>query len=248
MIKDYSKYEMSAKERVLTYIVGYVAVFSVFYLYFHSILLSLLSGVLVYYIVPYVEGVLAQRRQDALTLQFKDMLYSMSASIASGRQMEEALIEAEVNLSSIYREEEPIMQELRHMRISIVENKENDKVLLKDFADRSKNEDINDFVQVYITCRNLGGDLEQLMTQAADVITQKITIDRDIKVLTSQKKTEGRIISMMPPAMLLALNIFSYSYISPLYETPMGRIVMAFAMVMTAYGIYLMEKILDIKI
>ena len=77
MIKDYSKYELSAKERAFIYIFGYVAVFSVFYLYFNSILLSLLSGVLVYYIVPYVEGVLAQRRQDALTLQFKDMLYSM---------------------------------------------------------------------------------------------------------------------------------------------------------------------------
>ncbi len=40
-----------------------------------------------------------------------------------------------------------------------MENKESDKVLLKDLATRSKNEDINNFVQVYATCRSMGGDL-----------------------------------------------------------------------------------------
>ena len=185
---------------------------------------------------------------NLLNIQFKDMLYSLSASIAAGRQMEEALVEAEENLSVMYGSDEPIMVELRYMRINIVENKESDKQLLKDFAFRSKIEDIDNFVQVYITCRNMGGDLEKIIGHTTEILTDKMSIDREIKAITAQKKTEGRIISVMPAIMLFMMNIFSYSYIAPLYETLGGRIIMTGALAAMAFGIYLMEKISDIEI
>ena len=134
------------------------------------------------------------------------------------------------------------------MKINIVENKESDKLLLKDFAFRSKSEDIDNFVQVYITCRNMGGDLEKIIRHTTEILTDKMSIDREIKVITSQKKTEGRIISAMPVIMLLMMNIFSYSYISPLYETAAGRIIMTGALCLMIWGIYLMEKFSEIEI
>lgn len=248
MIKDYSVYELTVKEKIIVYVVGYICAFSLVYLFYHSIPLSLLAGGTIYFIVPYVKEYMAGRRQNALNIQFKDMLYSLSASVAAGRQMEEALIEAESNLSTMYHESEPIMRELKHMRISIVENNENDKLLLKDFAFRSRNEDINDFVQVYITCRNMGGNLEKIISRATDILIDKITIEKEIRVLMSQKKTEGILISVMPLVMLLGLNIFSYSYISPLYETAAGRIIMTASLGVTMYGMYMMKKISDIKV
>ena len=191
---------------------------------------------------------MAGRRMDMLNAQFKDMLYSLSASVASGRQMAEALIEAEEELSVMYDAQEPIMKELRHMRISILENKESDKTLLKDFAFRSKSEDINNFVQVYITCRNMGGNLEKIISHTTEILTDKMNIDREIRAITAQKKTEGRIISVMPLLMLLMLNLFAYSYIAPLYMTAGGRLVMTMALAATLLGLYLMEKISEIRV
>lgn len=248
MIRDYSVYELSVREKICFYSIGYICIFSTVYLFYHSLILAVPAGVGVHYIMPQVKKHLANKRIETLNLQFKDMLYSLSASIAAGRQMEEAILEAEVNLSSIYSKEELIMRELSHMKRAIVDNKERDKVLLQDFAYRSKSEDINDFVQVYVTCRNMGGDIEKMILQTADVLNEKMNIDKEIKVLTSQKKAEGRIISMMPLVMLLALNIFSYSYISPLYETFAGRIIMTAALAVSLYGMYLMEKISQIRI
>lgn len=227
---------------------GYFCIFTVVYLFYHSITLSAISGVLIKFAVPYIKKQLAVKRMNNLNMQFKDMLYSLSASVASGRQMEEALVEAEENMAILYDAGEPIMMELKHMRISIVENKESDKLLLKDFAYRSKSEDINNFVQVYITCRNMGGNLEKIIGHTTEILTDKINIEREIKVITSQKKVEGRIISLMPLLMLLFLNVMSYSYICPLYNTLIGRIVMTGALAATCYGIYLMENISDIKI
>ncbi len=248
MIKDYSVYDLSGKEKLLFYSVGYICIFTVVYLFYHSLWLSIISGVLVCFFIPYVKKYLAVKRMNLINIQFKDMLYSLSASIAAGRQMEEAIIEAEENLSVMYGDEEPIMMELRYMKINIVENKESDKLLLKDFAFRSKSEDIDNFVQVYITCRNMGGDLEKIIRHTTEILTDKMSIDREIKVITSQKKTEGRIISAMPVIMLLMMNIFSYSYISPLYETAAGRIIMTGALCLMIWGIYLMEKFSEIEI
>ena len=183
-----------------------------------------------------------------MTVQFKDLLYSLSASVAAGRQMGEALVEAEQNLAVMYEAKEPIMKELRYMRINLVENKESDKVLLKDLATRSKNEDINNFVQVYATCRSMGGDLEKIIGHTSEILSDKMAIEREIKVITAQKKTEGRIISMMPLAMLLMMNVFSYSYIEPLYRTAGGRIIMTGALAGVACGMYLMEKLSEIEV
>ena len=248
MIRDYSVYDLSGKEKMLFYSVGYCGIFTLVYLFYHSLWLSFISGVLVHFFIPYIKKYLAVKRMNLLNIQFKDMLYSLSASIAAGRQMEEALVEAEENLSVMYGSDEPIMVELRYMRINIVENKESDKQLLKDFAFRSKIEDIDNFVQVYITCRNMGGDLEKIIGHTTEILTDKMSIDREIKDITAQKKTEGRIISVMPAIMLFMMNIFSYSYIAPLYETLGGRIIMTGALAAMAFGIYLMEKISDIEI
>lgn len=248
MIRDYSVYELSKKEKLIFYSAGYICIFIIVYLFYRSIGLSVLSGMLVHWGLPYAEKRMAARRMNILNTQFKDMLYSLSASVASGRHMEEALIEAEENLAAMYGKDEPIMKELRHMKISMIQNKESDKVLLKDFAFRSKSEDINNFVQVYITCRNMGGNLEKIIGHTTEVLTDKMNIEREIKTLTSQKKTEGRIISVMPLLMLLMLNIFSYSYVAPLYTSIAGRVLMTAALAATFYGMRLMEKISEIRV
>lgn len=248
MIRDYSVYNMSGNEKLLFYMVGYCCIFAAVFLFYHSIALSLVSGVLIKIFLPYAESRMAAKRMNALNMQFKDMLYSLSASVAAGRQMDEALTEAEENLSVIYEGTEPIMKELKHMRINITENKESDKLLLKDFAFRSKSEDINNFVQVYVTCRNMGGNLEKIIGHTTEILTDKMNIEREIKALTAQKKLEGRIISLMPLLMLSFMNIVSFSYLIPLYTTFSGRFIMTGALAATIYGMYLMEKISEIEV
>ena len=248
MIRDYSKYELSEQQKVVLYVIGYSCLFSVAYIFYHSLILASLLGILVKLSTPYVERYMAEKRRNKLNLQFKDLLYSLSASVAAGRQMAEAICDAERSMSMLYDSDELIMIELKHMKLNIVENKESDRILLQDFARRSCCEDINNFVQVYITCRDLGGDLAKIIEHATNVITDKMTIEREIRVITNQKKMEGRLISLMPFVMLLAMNFLSYSYVEPLYTTIAGRIIMTAALVTIGAGIYLMEKLSSVEV
>ena len=248
MIRDYSVYVLSGKEKIIFYIGGYICIFTVVFLFYRSLLLSVPAGFAVHLLRPHWEKRKAAARMNRLQQQFRDMLYSLSASIAAGSQMDEAITEAEENLAVLYSSSDLIMKELQYMRVNIRENKESDKLLLKDFAFRSKSEDINNFVQVYITCRSMGGNMEKVIEHTTEILTDKMTIEREIKTVTAQKKLEGRIISVMPLLMLILMNIGSLSYITPLYTTLAGRIIMTGALAATLYGVYLMEKLSEIDV
>lgn len=247
MIADYREYELTGKQKLLFCGAGYGIIAGVVWLFFHSILLSLTAGFLVWRFLPFCRRHLADKRRRELLRQFRDMLYSLSSSVAAGRQMEEAILEAEENLSFLYGEETPLMTELRFMARGIRENNENDRALLTDFARRSGCEDINSFVQVYLTCRTMGGDLSRIIAHTSEVMAERMEIEEQIAVLTAQKKLEGRIISLMPLAMLLMLNLLSSSYIDVLYTTLAGRLIMLVCLGGIALGAFWMEKLTDVE-
>ena len=248
MIRNYSEYEMTDQERLLFFCGGYLAAGVLVFLFYHSIILSAAAGVLIVRLKPFYESYRAKQRIQKLNLQFKDMLYSLSSSIAAGRQMPEALIEAADSLSVMYEPEEPIMLELNHMRRCILENNESDRELLADFAARSCCEDISNFVQVYIISRNLGGDLGKIIARTSAILTDKINIEREIKAVTAQKKFEGRLIALMPVAMLLILNLLSPSYIVPLYAGVPGRLIMTGCLGAGLWALLMMERISNVEI
>ena len=248
MIRDYSVYEMNNRERILFFGAGYLAAAILVFLFYHSLILSAVSGFLVVKLKPYYESYRARQRMQKLNVQFKDMLYSLSSSIAAGRQMPEALIEAADSLCIMYGPSEPIMMELNHMKRCIIENNESDRELLADFARRSCCEDIHNFVQVYIICRNMGGDLEKIIARTSLILTDKMNIEREIKAITAQKKFEGRLIALMPVAMLLILNLLSPSYIVPLYSGLPGRLIMTGCLGAGLWGLLMMERISNIEI
>lgn len=248
MINDYREYELSRRQRLSFEAAGYGCIAAAVFLFYRSLILAALAGLLILRCQPLYRRYLAQKRLQALNLQFRDLLSSLSASITAGRQMEDALVEAGDNLALIYDEDAPIMAELQYMRRNIQENHESDRVLLDDFARRTGSEDIRNFVQVYLTCRSTGGDLERIITHSSEIITEKMNINEQIRTITAQKKFEGRMISLMPAVMLLALNLLAPAYVSILYTGVLGRLIMTICLGGTVAGIWLMEKMSDVAV
>lgn len=248
LIEDYRIYTLSRREQLTFECAGYAFIAVIVFLFYRSILLALAAGFLIIKCKPLYARHLAQKRLQELNLQFRDLLDSLSASVTAGRQMEEALVEACGNLSQMYEADAPIMRELLSMRKSIVENHESDRLLLDSFARRTGSEDICSFVQVYLTCRSTGGDLERIIAHTAEIITDKMKINEQINAITSQKKIEGRLISLMPAVMLLALNLLSPAYIGILYTCIAGRLLMTFCLGTAVAGVWLMERLSEVKV
>ena len=236
------------KEKIRFILPCYLLVFIVTYLFYDSIILSLISF-LTYPLFkkPYLRHLENQRVKN-LQNQFRDLLYSFSASFAAGRQMTEALIEARKTLEEMYPEDAPIVSELVIMTGQLKEAKETEERVLIEFASRCKIPDITTFVDVYVTCRSTGGNMEKAILQTVKVLLEKMEIQEEIRVMTSQKKLEGKIITSLPFLILILLRLTSPSYLIVLYETLMGRLMMTGALILIYVAYVLIEKITNIEV
>ena len=198
--------------------------------------------------LPSYKGNIKEKRKQQLLLQFRDLLYSISSSVSSGRTVAQALEESVEFWQSTYEEKDYIMRELAYMNGRIHRGGEKDIDVLKDFANRSGIEDIADFVNVYESCRMTGGNLNQAINRATTIIGDKITLERELKTLMAQKIFESRIVALAPFAMVLLLKIMSPDYLEPMTATQGGRIITTFSLGLAAAALLMMERINKIEI
>jgi tight adherence protein B len=231
---DYGVYEMTAKETRDYYVVAVVILMLVGQVFYQSLVCSALLALSSVPCKRLYERRLAEKRRTALGLSFRDLLYSLSASFSTGRQMPEALKEGLDAMRLIYPDDAPIVRELEYMTARLIKGRDDEEATLRDFADRSGNDDIRNFVGAYFICRTTGGDMEAMVVKTAGVIIDKIEIQKELKTLTAQKRMESNILLLLPAVMLLFLQLLSPDYVAPLYSGISGWLVMTAALGLTA--------------
>ncbi len=247
-MRSYTSYELSQKERTRFLLICGLGLFAVAYLFYHSLILSALFSCLAYPCIKPYRSYLADKRRREIKEQFRDVLYSVSASVSAGRQMPEALFEAKENMRLIYRDDSIMVQELSDMVKRLFEYRESEDDILKDFAVRTYIEDISDFVDIYLTCRETGGDLIKVLTKASDMIMDKIIIEKEIHTITAQKQFEAKILTAIPFIVVLFLQLVSPDYLSAMYEGAKGRILMTAALGGIAAAYFWSMKLTKIEV
>lgn len=227
--------------------IGYASLFAVGQIFYGNIGFSLICGLSVFLLLDRYRRYSNKKRVHFLRNQFSDLLYSLSSSFATGRQLSSALQDAYINLSYVYKANTPMIIELNYMTKSFDENRDSEETILSGFAQRSQVEDIRNFVSVFLTCRETGGDINQVITNASEILMQKMSIEREIKVMTSQKQFEGKIITAMPIIIIIFLNIASPGYLENLYCTLLGRVIMTIALLGISTAYIMTERITDIE-
>ena len=218
------------------------------YIYFDDPLYGLIIYVCIMFAYPiYREGAERKLRQELL-LEFRDLLYSLSASFSLGRNMKQALEESLVFWGNTYSEKDIIVKEISEMIREMEETKVQDVKVLRDFAERSGLQDIKDFVSVYETLRITGGDLPRAISRAASVIGDKISIEKELNTALSEKLTEGRIVGLAPFVMTLFMKLMSPGYMRPMYDTFQGNVMSALSLALSAFAIILIERINRIEL
>jgi tight adherence protein B len=239
---------MSAAETRRYYIVACLGAAALGLLFYHHLAAAVLLSLAAAPCKKYYREYLAARRRLELSVQFKDLLASLSSSFMTGRQMTEALAEAEKNLSLIYGDETPIMRELGLITRRLTAGRESEREVLFDFARRSASEDIESFVDVYFTCLTTGGDTIRAVRRATELIQDKLTVRNEIAALTAQKRFEAKILAVLPPLILVFLQLSSPDYIAPLYGTAAGMLVMTLCLAIMGVAFYWSTKITDIEV
>lgn len=223
---DYKEYLFTPKERKLYYIRSGCALACLGILFYKSIVFAFLCTILSKPLeVEYVKYKI-KKRQEVLLEGFRDMLYSVSGSIAAGRQMPIAIADAKMQAENSYGEGAYITKELSLMVRAYEEAHGTVEDLLSDFGVRSGIAEIKQFALVYRICKHSGGDLEGVTLTCANLLLDRISFRGEVNMLTAQRKVDILFLVSMPMLILLFLNIASPAYISVLYCCLAGRAIM----------------------
>ena len=87
---------------------------------------------------------------------------------------------------------------------------------------RVPSEDLKIVMSAFSIQRNVGGNLADIMDQVAAMIRQRITIQGQIKVLTTQGKLSGAIVGLLPFGLGTVIAFINYDYMSKLWVPRSG--------------------------
>lgn len=247
-LTDYNYYFMTRNEKIFYIAVAYVVIFVVGYIFYENFILAGILGCLGFTFPKMRTRQIIDSRKRALSIQFKDWLYSLSSSMSAGRSIEMAFKESYRDLEIIYpNPDTPIMQELTHMIRCIEMNETVEKVIVE-FAERAHIEDIMNFAEVIKISKRSGGNLVDVIRSTSNVIGDKIETKNDIETSISGKKFESRILCCMPIAMVALLTATAYDYMEQVFTTFVGHVVMTVAIAMFVVAFLIGEKIMDIEV
>lgn len=222
---------LTKEEQLKFDICSYILAGAFTFLFYKNIWISLIGGMIGVLFEEEYASYVNEKRNKMMLLQFKDLLYSISSSMATGRYMIEALKEGKTYISMIYGDDASLVKELQRINTAIYDNHSDEEKVLIDFAVRTQIEDIKDFIDVYLTTRATGGDIQKVISRASIVIIDKMQIQREVETIMAQKQLEARIVALIPIFIILFLNIFSPEYLMPMYTTIVGRVIMTLSLV-----------------
>jgi tight adherence protein B len=205
-------------------------------------ILLMLGGGLVGFVLPALWLSRAQKKRiNKLDAQLPDTLTMLSNSLKAGFGLMQSmdLVSKEM--------EHPIATEIRRMLQDINVGASTESAL-QGFATRSGSSDLDIVVTAMLIQQTTGGNLAEILDNVSHTMRERIRIRGEIKTLTTQGVMTGFIIGGMPVFIGGIVTVLNPKYIDPLLTTTPGYIMLGGAVLLEAFGIMVIKKILAIEV
>lgn len=183
----------------------------------------------------------ANKRKEAFTSQLPDVLTLLVGALRAGQGTGQAiglLVDRMPKPSSV-----EFGRVMRAVNLGIPVNR-----ALNDMADRAGSDDLYLVVTAMNVQAELGGNLAQILETITETIRERIRIKREIRVMTSQQRFTGYLLSGLPVVVGIAISFISPGYLAPLLEPGIGRLLLIGTVVMMLVGFFIIRKIVDIEV
>lgn len=245
--KNYWQQDIRRYEYVRAVVQGVVLIGIVSYLFYGTFLGAiLLSPYLVWYLKSWQKQTIQKKKQE-FQLEFKEALLSMSAALNVGYSVENAMQETWKDLQLMYKKEETIVREFRYM-VRQLEMKLAVERILQEFANRTGDEEVQTFVTVFSMAKRSGGDMVEIIRNAAYQIGEKIDVKKEINTMMAAKKLEFKIMCAVPFAMIGYLRISFPSFMGVLYGNVLGIMIMTICLLIYVAAFEMGKKIVEIEV
>ncbi|MEO6292766.1 MAG: type II secretion system F family protein [Burkholderiaceae bacterium] len=119
---------------------------------------------------------------------------------------------------------------------------------LMNLATRVPSTDLRYFVIAVLIQRETGGNLAELLSSISAIIRDRIKLMGQIQVLSAEGRLSAWILSLLPFGAALMIQLANPKFLAVLYTDPAGRKMLVVAGVMMLFGIFVMRKIIRIRV
>lgn len=189
----------------------------------------------------WVLGMLKARRAKKLTNQFADAIDIIVRGVKSGLPLTECL-------RIIAKESpDPLGSEFAMLTDNISMGTTMDRALKK-FYERVPLPEVNFFVIVLTIQAKSGGNLSEALGNLSAIIRSRKMMREKIKAMSSEAKASAGIIAALPFAVTIMVYFTTPDYISMLWTTSQGHMILAMAAGLMFTGVMVMRRMINFDI
>ncbi len=261
---NYKVYYMSKLEKVLYFLLAFAIGAVVGYLFYGGLgrdefgqrtTLSWILDISIPGIVGLVAGrifVPARTKQirdkNARTLnsQFRDFLEAFNTSIGAGKNVVDSFHAVYDDMRIQFEEDAFIVKELEVI-LSGMANNFDVEDLMEDLGNRSGNDDIVSFANVFRISYRKGGNLKDTINTTHSILSDKMEIKEEIETMVSASKMEQTVMIFMPIGLIGIMKSMSPDFAAN-FATPAGIASTTIAIGLFIVSYFVGRKILNIKL
>ena len=261
---NYKVYYMSKLEKILYFLLAFAIGAVVGYLFYGGLgrdefgqrtTLSWILDISIPAIVGLVAGRIFVptrtkqiRDKNARTLnsQFRDFLEAFNTSIGAGKNVVDSFHAVYDDMRIQFEEDAFIVKELEVI-LSGMANNFDVEDLMEDLGNRSGNDDIVSFANVFRISYRKGGNLKDTINATHSILSDKMEIKEEIETMVSASKMEQTVMIFMPVGLIGIMKSMSPDFAAN-FATPAGIASTTIAIGLFIVSYFVGRKILNIKL
>ncbi len=182
-----------------------------------------------------------KRRMKKFAVQLPEALDMLGRALRAGQSLNAGFNMIANELGPPLGKEFQRVFEEQNLGISLEE-------ALEGMTERVPNLDLKFFCTALILQRQTGGDLAEILDKIARLIRERFQIWGQIQALTGEGRLSGAVLLGLPVALFLAVYRLNPDYIMVLFTDPMGKKLLAAAVILQIFGALVIRKIVNIKV
>jgi tight adherence protein B len=119
---------------------------------------------------------------------------------------------------------------------------------LRAIATRMASEDMEQVALVAQLNRRSGSNVAEALDRVAEGARERSDLKREMKALTAQARISGRVLTGLPPMLLVAVSVLSPRYAKPMFHTAAGIVVLGICGFMVLMGWLVIRRIIEVEV
>lgn len=233
--------KLTVTEFLMLTVASVVGFFAMGYLLLGGPVFGLMLAVLGYFAPRIYLSIKQGQRLKAFNDQLSDAVMLLANSLRSGYSLLQSMDSMSKQLSPPLSTE--FARVVREIGLGIP-----NEVAFQNLLRRIDSDDLDLMITAINVQHEVGGNLAEILDKIGHIIRERVRIKGEIKTLTAMQRASAYIITALPVIISVIISVINPEYMSTLWTTLCGWIMLSVAGIMLVIGFLIIRKIVDIEV